>query len=398
MTNPASPPSPAEAVAVLLERLSPLGVERVPLEVAQGRVLAESLVADRPSPAIDVSAMDGYAVNSAALPPGVVRVVGEARIGRPPTRLEPGSAVKISTGAPLPLGADAVIRREDVVERSDSIEVGPSVKASPGLHVRRRGENVAGGATVAEPGRVIDPALAAALACFGLPRPLVHRRVRVALLVTGDEIRDASDAVSDWELRDSNGPALRALLSSPAWIEWLPARRCPDEPGFIRRAMADALAAADLVLCTGGVSMGDRDHVPAVLRDLGAEVVFHRLPQRPGKPILAAIDRAGVCVMGLPGNPLSVMVTARRLAVPAAMRLGGITRQPPPPIVRVESDGRSINLWWHRLVRLTAPGQGVLVESRGSGDIPSAARSDGFIEVPPGASGDGPWPFHHWSI
>lgn len=398
MTNPASPPSPAEAVAVLLERLCPVGVERVPLEVAGGRVLAEPLAADRPSPAIDVSAMDGYAVNSAALRPGVVRVVGEARIGRPPTRLEPGSAVKISTGAPLPLGADAVIKREDVAERSDSIEVGPSVKASPGLNVRHRGENVAGGATVAERGRVIDPALAAALASFGRPRPLVHRRVRVVLLVTGDEIRDASDAVSDWELRDSNGPSLRAMLSPPAWVEWLPARRCPDEPGFIRRALADALAAADLVLCTGGVSMGDRDHVPGALRDLGAEIIFHRLPQRPGKPVLAALAPSGVCVMGLPGNPLSVMVTARRLAVPAAMHLAGITRQPPPPIVRVESDGRSIDLWWHRLVRLTAPGRGVLVESRGSGDIPSAARSDGFVEMPPGASGDGPWPFHHWSI
>ncbi len=396
--NRPGPSSPGQAVQALIERLAPVGTERVPLEVASGRVLAETLVADRPSPAIDVSAMDGYAVESAGLKPGVMPVAGEARIGRPPERLPPGCAVRIATGAPVPLGADAVIRREDVVEHHDSIEMGTGVRATPGLNIRRRGENLEAGATVAEGGGVIDPALAAALAAFGRTRPLVHRRVRVALVATGDEVRDAGEPVADWELRDSNTPALRTLLTPPAWVELLPSRRVPDEPALIRAALRDALAAADLVLCTGGVSMGDRDHVPGVLRHLGAEIVFHRIPQRPGKPVLGAIAPDGRCVLGLPGNPLSVMVTARRMAVPVAMHLAGVTRQTPPPLVLVNGDAKALDLWWHRLVRLVGPGRGVLTESRGSGDVPSAARSDGFVEVPPGGPVGGPWPFYPWGF
>ncbi|MBM4108742.1 MAG: molybdopterin molybdotransferase MoeA [Phycisphaerae bacterium] len=392
------PTSPGEAVALFTARLVPVGTERVPLEVASGRVLAEPLVADRPSPAIGVSAMDGYAVDSASFRPGVVRVAGEARIGREPVRLEPGSAVKVSTGAPVPLGADAVIKREDVAERGGTIEVAASVRVPAGVNVRRRGENLDAGARVLGAGEVIGPSRASALACFGAARPLVHRRVRVALLVTGDEVRDAADPVADWELRDSNGPALRALLGGVPWIELLPPRRCPDDPDVIRSTAEAALSAADLLLCTGGVSMGDRDFIPEVLRSLGAQVAFHRIPQRPGKPVLGALTPRNQGVLGLPGNPLSVMVTARRMAVPVAMHLAGIAREPSPPLVAIDADARGLDLWWHRLVRLSGPGRGELAESRGSGDVPSAARADGFVEVPRGRSGAGPWPFYPWGL
>lgn len=392
------PTSPADAVRALIERLVPVGTERVPLEVASGRVLAEALVADRPSPAIDVSAMDGYAVDSARFGAGVVPVAGEARIGRAPERLAPGSAMKISTGAPVPIGADAVIKREDVVERGDSIECPEGMAVTSGLNVRGRGENLGGGAPVADTGARIGPGVAGALASFGRSRPLVYRRVRIALLVTGDEVRDAGDAVEDWKLRDSNGPALRALFGGEPWIELLPARRSADDPALIRNAAEEALSAADLLLCTGGVSMGDRDHIPGVLRDLGAEVIFHRIPQRPGKPVLGAVTPNRQAVLGLPGNPLSVMVTARRMACPVAMALAGIMREPPPRLISIDGDGKRLDLWWHRLVRLTTPGKGELAEGRGSGDVPSAARADGFVELPPGQSGAGPWPFYPWSM
>jgi molybdopterin molybdotransferase len=215
--------------------------------------------------------------------------------------------------------------------------------------------------------------------------------------VTGDEVLGAAEAVADWQLRDSNGPALRAMLGAKAWVELLPARRCPDEPALLRELVGLMLASADLLLLTGGVSMGDRDFVPGVLRDAGAEVLFHKVPQRPGKPVLGAIGPEGQAILGLPGNPLSVMVTARRMASPIARRLAGSVAFPPPIRVEVNDDGKRIELWWHRLVRLVDASRAELVESRGSGDIPSAARSHGFVEIPPGEGG-GSRDFYPWTI
>jgi molybdopterin molybdotransferase len=391
--------SPAEALAALLPRIAPVGTERVELAQAGGRVLAEPIVADRPSPATDISAMDGYAVRAAdAAASPRLPIAAHARIGREPPALTSGTAIHIVTGAPIPSGADAVIRREDVVESPQEIELlAPARAIKPGAAIRRRGDNANTGDQILGPGTQITPPIAGALASFGCARPMVHKRVRVAILTTGDEVVDAAETPSTWQLRDSNSPALAALFSSRAWcvVHRLP--RILDDPASLERALTDALDDADALVATGGVSMGDRDYVPDAIRAVGAQVVFHRIPQRPGKPVLGAILPDGRPIFGLPGNPISVLVTARRMAAAALERLAGITTPPPVATVRIRDDNNRIDLWWHRLVRLIGAGQAELAGNTGSGDVPAAARSDGFAEIPPGSGGEGPWPFYPWA-
>jgi molybdopterin molybdotransferase len=151
------------------------------------------------------------------------------------------------------------------------------------------------------------------------------------------------------------------------------------------------------LIATGGVSMGERDFVPQVVRELGAEVLFHKVTQRPGKPVLGAVLPDGRPIFGLPGNPQSVMVTARRMVVPVLERLAGIERPLPPTVMRLERhDERRLDMWWHRFVRVTGVGAAALVDVSSSGDVIGAAQSDGFVEVPPGQGGEGPWPYFGW--
>ncbi len=388
--------SPAAALQALCVRIEPVGVERVPIANVTGRVLAESVIADRASPAVDVSAMDGFAVRIEDLARDSLPIAGEIRIGQSPPELPPCAVLRIVTGGPLPRGADTVVRREDVSEEAGTIRVRPAARARVGDDVRRAGENGGPGCLVVSAGMVIAPAIASAIACFAGSEIDVRRRVRVAILVTGDELVDAGEAVTPWQVRDSNGPTLRAALAE-RWIEARTLPRVRDDEAAMRQAITAALEDSDALVITGGVSMGVRDHVPDALRAAGVDVLFHRLPMRPGKPVLGGIAEGGRPVLALPGNPVSVMVTARRLAWPAIARRAGITRTLPTPLVRLFPPATScIAMWWHRAVRLREDGTAELVETRGSGDVVAIAGTDGFVELPPGASGEGPFPFHRW--
>jgi molybdopterin molybdotransferase len=290
-----------------------------------------------------------------------------------------------------------VIRREDVEELGASIRLSAAAQqVRPGTAIRRRAQNAPAGATVLESGSELTPAAIGALAAFGAARPLVHRQVRIAVVTTGDELVDAAHAPTPWQLRDSNGPALGALLSRRPWIAAHVHPRAPDEPDALLARFREALDSADALIATGGVSMGDRDFVPSAVGALGGEIIFHKVPQRPGKPVLNALLPGGKLFFGLPGNPISVFVTARRMAVPALERLAGFSRAAPPPLLHVEPDGKRLDLWWYRLVRLTAPGHAALADGQGSGDIPAAAASDGFVEVPPNSEPTRA-PFYAWS-
>jgi molybdopterin molybdotransferase len=387
--------SPGEALAAMVARVEPVGTERVRLPKAGGRVLAEGVVADRPSPSCDVSAMDGYALRLADANPGRIEVAGEILIGRAPPEMVAGRALKIVTGAPVPAGADVVIKREDVEEHGDHIILG-DVDVKPNQNIRRRGENLGEGDGVASAGGVITPTVVGALATFGVVQPLVHERVRVGVLSTGDEVLRYDESPGAYQLRDSNAPGLAALLSRHAWIDVLEPGHVPDDKDETVARIGAMLDRCDALMLMGGVSMGDRDFVPAALEANGVETVFHKLPQRPGKPVLGGVVD-GRPVFGLPGNPVSVLATARALGLPALAVRAGITRWPAPPVVRVvNADDTTLGLWWRRLVRLVGVGEVELVETRGSGDVPSSARSDGFVELPPGASGEGPWAYYGW--
>ncbi|GIK17985.1 MAG: molybdopterin molybdenumtransferase MoeA [Leptolyngbya sp. PLA2] len=394
-------PSPGDALRALLERLSPVATERVGLREAAGRVLAENAAADRPSPPLTVSAMDGYAVHLARLRPGRISVAGEAAIGRAPETLREVCAARIVTGAPVPHGATAVLRREDVVEGDGWIEVGADLIArlNEDENIRRQGENGPAGTVFAKAGRLITPPVAGALAAFGVASPTVRCRVRVAIVATGDEILPPEHRVEPWQLRDSNSSALTAFVACVPWLMLVSTERSADEQALLRASLGRALEAADAVLVSGGVSMGQRDFVPGVLESLGVKRVFHCVSQRPGKPLLAGVGSRGQAVLALPGNPVSVMVTARRFGAPALARLAGMDHVwgADGMVVLDGEPERAISLWLHRPVRLTTPGRAVRVKTKGSGDVIAVSASDGFVEIPPGESGPGPWPFYAWT-
>lgn len=411
-TPPPRADSPADAIHALSSLLHPLATERLPLHLAAGRVLAQPLRADRDSPPITVSAMDGYALRLADAPAFAstgLPVLAEARIGHPPlTHPASPGLVRIVTGAPVPVGSDAVVRVEDTAPADTLVRLTiPPERLTPGLAIRTQGENARADDLIAPAGTLITTPLAAALATFGSAADaagiLVRRRVRVAILTTGDELADPADpAPPPWRIRDSNGPALLALLSARRWLQPLEPRRVPDDPDALAAALAGALDAADAILFTGGVSMGHRDFLPTVLARAGVRTIFHTVPQRPGKPILGAVAHAAAThpprpILGLPGNPVSVMVTARRIALPVFASLAGLHLDPPPAVALANPDAATLNLWWHRLVTLGPDGRASLLSGRGSGDVPAAARASGFVELPPGASGPGPWPYHAWN-
>ena len=401
MTGPARMRNPDEAMQDLLAELQPVSTTRVALTKSPGRVLAESIRADRDSPACDVSQMDGYAVRRADLGPGRLAVAGECVIGQPPAELPPGRTLAIYTGAPIPAGAEAVIPREDVNEQPGQIVIPPDHRTPEiGRFIRRQGENLRAGESAIDEGTLITSAVVATLASFGVARPRVFDRVRVGLIVTGNELLDVDQSPAAWQIRDSNGPTLFGLLSACPWLAVEAPVHVPDEPDRLRAVLAAQLEQADGVFMTGGVSMGRYDHVPGVVADVGARIVFHKLPIRPGKPVLAAVGPNGQVIFGLPGNPVSALVTARRLGTMALRRRAG-WRTPAPAAAQVElihPDGKQLALSWFRPVRITGPGRAELVPTRGSGDVVSAGRSDGFVEVSPSATGAGPWPFYRWEI
>lgn len=408
--QPFSLHSPDEAIAALLpgaERIAArLGDETASLPL--GRVLAQSVVADRDSPPFDYSAMDGYACRAewlaGASGPVRLAVVGEARIGSPPPALTDRRAIRISTGAPIPSGADAVVRREDVQEIPSGDTVAAilikSARPGPGDNIRRRAENARAGEVLVPAGELVSPAIAGVLAAVGLAAPRVRARLRVSIIVTGDELTPPELDPGPFQIRDSNGPALAALLDAASFLDVLPHSRGNDDVHALAAAIELAARASHAVILSGGVSMGHRDPVRRALELLGARILFHGLPQRPGKPILAAELPADppALLFALPGNPVSALVTCTRVVLPVLAAAAGLARLPPPPAVRLANpDGKSIDLWWHRLVRLRPTGDAELIESVGSGDFVAAARADGFVEVPPRA-GDaaGPFRFFAW--
>lgn len=394
---------PATAVAELLEHTAPLEPEPVPLAEpadALGRVLAEPVTLDRDSPACDVSAMDGYAVRHAELLAGPLPLVGECRIGQSPTPLPAASATRIYTGSPVPPGADAVARLEWVEQGKDRIHPREDRPIRAGQDIRRRGENAAAGDTVIEASVPLTQAGVAALATVGATQLTCHRRLRVAVLTTGDEIIDPSSeagSIQPWQVRNSNGPALAALLGTLPFVATVTQQHVIDSAEGTAAGLREAVASADAVVLTGGVSKGNHDHVRGAIESVGGKRLFHGLAARPGRPTLGAVVD-GTPVLGLPGNPVAVLTTSRRLLVPVLRRRAGVVRaERPAALVSLESwAGKTLPLAWWRPVRLNDDGRATLASLRGSGDVIGPAQTDGFIEAPPHADGCGPFPFYPW--
>lgn len=309
-----------EAVARIGRRARALAGERVELPEALGRRVAEDVVAERPVQGFDNSAMDGYAVRAADTAAGAeLRVVGESAAGRPAAvAVGAGEAVLISTGAMLPEGADAVLR----VERAEAVDgrVTCTAAVEPETDVRRAGEDVGAGETVLRAGQLVGPAELGVLAAVGCASPLCHRRPRVAVVTSGDELARIGGELPPGGAFDSNSLTVPALAAG-AGAEVVSVAWAPDDPGATREAVAAALEADVAVVC-GGVSVGRHDHVKAAFAELGVEEEFWRVALRPGGPTWFG-TRGETLVFGLPGNPVSAMVTFLLLARPALLALAG---------------------------------------------------------------------------
>ncbi len=304
----------------ILDDVQPLPVEEVPLLDASGRAVAEDVVAGRPLPLFDNSAMDGYAVKAADCEPGKsLAVKGYLPAGSSSDcRVAAGTAVKIMTGAPIPPGADAVVPFEETEEGSGRVRVLGTV--NPGDHVRCQGEDIRPGDRVVEAGTVLRPAEISLLASFCMATVPVHRRVRVAILAIGDELLEIDEP-----------PARAGVVNSNSWALAAAVRAIGGEPVLLgiardnhedlRRLLRQGLQ-ADALITSAAVSAGDRDLVREVLDDLGVEQRFWKVNIKPGKPTAFGLHGT-VPVFSLPGNPVSTMLTFEELVRPALLKMMG---------------------------------------------------------------------------
>jgi molybdenum cofactor synthesis domain-containing protein len=362
----------ADARRYVLDRVpGPLPAEGVVIAEAVGRVAAERVTAPEPVPPFDNSGMDGYAVRAADLVGGSVelRAVGQTRAGEAPQPgLGPGEAVRIMTGAPVPPGADAVVPIEVVEVLEGGERVRFSGPAEPGQHVRPTGDDLAAGAEVLAPGTTITPGHLGLLATVGVEKVAVHRRPRIGVLSTGDELVQGSAPLLAGQIRDSNRPALLALVAQ-AGGEPVDLGHAPDDAAAITAAVVAGVGSCDAILTSGGVSMGDVDLVKVVLDEIG-EMRWMQIAIKPAKPFAFGLVQ-GVPVLGLPGNPVSSLVSFEVLARPAIRQLAGhpASRRERPGVAAVAVDGlpRRPDGKLH-LVRVVAlVGEGGRLEVRSAG-------------------------------
>jgi molybdopterin molybdotransferase len=307
----------AEARERVLAAASPLPTEVVSLERALGRVLAEEVRSAEDLPPFDSSAMDGYAVQAG--PAAELPVVGESRAGRPAERaLSAGEAIRISTGATVPAGADAVVPVERVEVTDGRVRVPETVV---GANLRRAGEDLPAGSLALTPGRTLGPAELAVLAAIGRAEATCGAMPRVVVLATGDELVAPGEPLRPGQIRNSNAYAL-AGQAAQAGARVVRSAVVRDDRAGTEEALASALADADLVCVSGGVSVGPHDHVKPALAALGVEESFWRVALKPGKPTWFG-TRGEKLVFGLPGNPVSAMVTFHLFARPALRRMAG---------------------------------------------------------------------------
>jgi molybdopterin molybdotransferase len=397
-----------EARERVLAAITRLGDEPVALDAALGRVLAEEVTSTLAVPPFDSSAMDGFAV--VAGPSAELSVVGEARAGHPYFgTVSPGQAVRISTGAVLPEGADAVVpvERTTAVKEAgsgDAVVVSRDMRgkvrhdrvsvpdSQPGENVRRAGEDIPLNAVVLQTGAHLGPAELGVAASVGLAELKCAQRPRVAVLVTGDELTEPGAALAPGGIYSSNAYALSAQVER-AGGEVIQRTTVPDDAEGTRNALAQALEHADVVIVSGGVSVGPHDHVKPALRDLGVEERFWGVSLRPGKPTWFGV-REGTLAFGLPGNPVSAMVTFQLFARPALAALQGavpdarrVTAALETPIARNPEREQAVRV---RLLQSTNGLTASLTKgAQGSHVLTSMVGADGLALI---AAGEGEAP------
>ena len=383
-----------EAERLIFDRMPRAGTCRQPLEHCAGRVLAEEIFADRDQPPFDRVTMDGIAIAFADWAAGTRRydIVGTQAAGAPPLNPVPaGRCAEVMTGAVLPAGTDTVVPVERIARHGDGrgavAEIAADAPIEKGQFIHRRGGDRRRGDALLVPGRRIGPAETAVLASAGAAEVPVAELPRIAVVSTGDELVDVDESPAPHQIRSSNDRALEAALRRHQ-LGSVTRRRFADDADAMLEGIERLHASHDVLILSGGVSMGQFDFVPAVLERLGVEVVFHKIEQKPGRPMWFGTSAEGKPVFALPGNPVSTLVCAARYVVPALESSLGLAPAPLEYAVLTEPVTMPKTLTLFMPVLLRSSGAGVLEATprptNTSGDFVSLAGTDGFVELPRG--------------
>jgi len=376
----------AEALAAILRTVQPLEPESVALADCHGRVLRQTVVAERDQPPFDRVMMDGIAVEHARLAEGQREFPLQAMqaAGDPALTLEPGKAIEIMTGAALPADADCIVPVERISTTEGIVRIEDGYEAEHRQFIHPRASDHAAGTELLRPGTRIGAAEVAIVASAGLATVEVARRPAIAVISTGNELVQAGAPIEDHQIRSSNGPAVAAMLAGHGYPD-VTVAHLPDDEAALEEKIGDLLAANDVLVLSGGVSKGKADYVPAVLGRLGVEVVFHRISQRPGKPMWFGTGPAGQSVYALPGNPVSTLVCCRQYVIPGLRQASGMPAPPPEFAVLGAPVEFAPALTYFLPVRLVSTTAGQVLAmpapTNTSGDFAGLAGTAGYVEL-----------------
>jgi len=382
--------SPSQADELIAQHLTCLPIESLPLAQCAGAVLRENVYAERDQPPFDRVTMDGIALDSRAVRDGVrrLRIQAMQAAGDPPLTLAGrDQCIEVMTGTALPAGCDAIVPVERITVCDGEAELAPDLSVEPDQNVHRRGSDTRQGNLLLAAGTRLGPPEIAIAAGAGMARIRVSSQPMLAVISTGNELVEPGEPILSHQIRRSNAYAIAAALRLHGF-QRVADDHIADDAAELRRRLKFHLETHDVLVLSGGVSMGKLDLVPQVLAELGVRCVFHKVAQRPGKPLWFGIASSGSAVLALPGNPVSTAVCVSRYVLPALaasqgqtpsrperMALGGpVTVNPPLTLflpVRIEIDD------WGRSWAMPAP-------TNGSGDFTALAGTDGFVELPPG--------------
>jgi molybdopterin molybdotransferase len=379
----------AEAERLVLEHLPRLGASRERLSDCVDRVLAEDVTADRDQPPFDRVTMDGIAIAGRDWESGVraFSIAGTQAAGAPPLALGgPRRCVEVMTGAMLPRGADTVIPVERITRDGGTATVDPRASVTSRQYVHPRGSDRRAGGLLLSAGTRIGPPEVAVLASAGSASVAVAALPHVAIVSTGDELVEVDEPLAEYQIRSSNDRAIEASLLR-ARLARVTRARLRDDTATLRTELATLLKRADVLVLSGGVSMGQFDLVPGVLAELGASRIFHRVQQRPGKPLWFGVGARGQPIFALPGNPVSTLVCATRYLVPALRTAAGLASQPAEHVTLAAPAEAMADLTHFMPVKLAWSNAGAALATpcptNTSGDFAALAGTDGFVELPP---------------
>ncbi|HET9448549.1 MAG TPA: molybdopterin molybdotransferase MoeA [Steroidobacteraceae bacterium] len=381
--------SPAEAEALIRTHAAALPAASLPLTGLVGAILREPIAATFDQPPFDRVTMDGIAFSFAAYERGqrAFRIAGTQAAGAPPLSLTSAEhCIEVMTGAMLPAGCDCVMPVEKIAVADGVAQLTAEAAPEPRANIHARGTDSRRGEELLQPGTRLGPAEVAVLAANGRTHASVSRPPRIVVISTGDELVEPGKPLAEWQIHRSNVYAIMAALQRRGFAQ-LTLDHLPDDPAILRARLGAHLEASDVLILSGGVSMGRFDYVPQVLKELDVRVVFHKVAQRPGKPLWFGVGKRGQTVYALPGNPVSTLVCLARYVFAGLETSLAAAAKPPETIALAErfevkpplSLFVPVQLACSHTQRRAAPRP-----TRGSGDFTSLIGTDGFVELPPG--------------